>query len=196
MAQSKLSPGLGIIIMPVDDIAERYGKRLERIGQEAALKVMIRAMNHEGRKAMTQVRRALAKQTSAKYGMVKDATRFLPASYSSGAIETGIHASGKHLSLKRFGAKQFSYGVRAKVWGRMQQFPGGFMGPRPGTIAPALGGHAYVRTSEARLPIRKMYGPNLANEMVKDQSLDAWNNAVQSIPDRVGHEIAALLKGY
>lgn len=66
----------------------------------------------------------------------------------------------KRLSLKRFGAKQTKQGVSytlSKKAGK-RYVPGGFMGPRPGVIAPRLNGHAFKRTGKGRTPIAKLHG--------------------------------------
>jgi hypothetical protein len=42
-----------------------------------------------------------------------------------------------------------------------------------------------------RLPIRPLYGPNLARELVKDSSAAAWQSG--NIVARVGHEIGRML---
>ena len=52
---------------------------------------------------------------------------------------------------------------------------------------------AFIRTSKNRLPIRSLYGPNLARELVKDSSADAWQGGVANIVARVGHEIGRML---
>ena len=54
-------------------------------------------------------------------------------------------------------------------------------------------GRAFIRTSKSRLPIRPLYGPNLARELVKDSSATAWQSGVASIVARVGHEIGRML---
>ena len=42
----------------------------------------------------------------------------------------------------------------------------------------------FIRTSKNRLPIRSLYGPNLARELVKDSSADAWQGGVANIVAR------------
>lgn len=187
-----------ISIRPLDGIMERYGHDLAQLGSPAKVqRVIARAANYEGRKSLTQVRRALVTQTSIPRPVVVKGTRFLPASTGGGgAVQTAIQGTGKPLSLKVFGAKQNASGVTATVWGHRQQFDGGFRGPRPGAIAPRLGGHAFVRTSAKRTPIKKMFGPGIANELIKDQSAAAFRNSLPLIINRVGKEIAAVLRGY
>ena len=73
-------------------------------------------------------------------------------------------------------------------------FPGAFMGPRPGAIAPKLRGHVFIRTSNKRLPIKKLYGPSIPKEMIKDQSAATFQAEAPAILDRrIEHELGRLL---
>ena len=186
-----------IEIRPLDDIMKVYGRRLDRLGSRAAVhRVIARAANYEGRKAYTRVKRVLRQQTSIPAKVVNANTRFVPASTTGGAVQVMITGSGKGISLKEFGAKQNARGVTARVWGKAKQFPGGFMGPKPGAIAAKLKGHAFHRTSKKRHPIKKMFGPGIAKELIKDQSKAEFYAAQPLIIARVGTEIAAVLRGY
>lgn len=177
---------------------ERYGKDLRALGDTAkTYRVIARAANYEGRRAFVRVKRALRKQSSIPNAIVQRSVKFLPAATRAGGrVEVAIHGSGRELSLKMFGARQFKAGVRARVWGQLQMYPGGFMGPKPGAIAAKLKGHAFVREGKSRLPISKMFGPSIAKEIVKDESAQAFYASAPRIVDRVGKEIAAVLRGY
>lgn len=186
-----------IAIKPLDGIMKRYAKDLRSLGDtRKTYKVIARAANYEGRKAFTQVKRALRKQTSIPSAVVQRSVKFFPASTSVGRMEVAIHGSGRELSLKLFRARQFKAGVRAHVWGKSKMYKGGFMGPRPGVIAPKLAGHAFVRAGKSRLPISKMFGPSIAKEIVKDESAQAFYASAPRIIERVGKEIAAVMRGY
>lgn len=186
-----------VIVNPLDQIAERYGEKLLQLGGPLARRVMVRALNHEGRKAYTQVKRALRAQTSIPTTIIASGTRFRNAAAKGDALETAIEGRGKHLSLKLFAPRQFSYGAAATVWGKRQRFKSAFGAPgdNPALVA-ALGGHVFHRMSAARLPIEKLWGPNIATEMVRDKSREAFLAASSQIPDRVAKEIAAVLRGY
>ncbi len=181
-------------ISPLDDIARQYGERLTQLGATKARVVMARAMSYEGAKAFTQVKRDLRKQTDIPRGHIEKGTSFKRAGQAD--LSTVIKGTGREIPLKEFGARQFNFGTRAKVWGKMQRFPGAFMGPRPGAIALRLGGHVFHRTSASRLPIEKMYGPSIPKEIVKDQAPRAFYDSIPLIAARVGKEIAAALRGY
>lgn len=186
-----------LVAKPLDDIMARYGNALGAIGAGKAHKVMARAMNYEGQRAFVQVKRALRKQTSIPTAMINRGVKTRKASTGvGGALEFAIIGTGRPLTLKIFGPRQRGPGVAVTVWGRRQMLDGAFMGPRPGVIAPRLGGHVFKRTSADRKPIAKEFGPGIANELVKDQSAQTFYASLPRIIDRVGKEIAAVLRGF
>lgn len=64
------------------------------------------------------------------------------------------------------------------------------------SIVASLGGHVFERTTSARFPIRKLWGPAVPAEMVKDQSKAAFESVVDmELPARVGYEVDAILGG-
>jgi hypothetical protein len=58
-------------------------------------------------------------------------------------------------------AQRAARGITARPWGILRKYPHAFFGP---------GGHVYERTSRARLPIKKLWGPAIPKEMVKDEA--------------------------
>lgn len=62
-----------LIISARDQVLARYGNVLAALGEGPARTVLTRALNHEGDKGRTQVKRALVKQTGIKYGAVDKA---------------------------------------------------------------------------------------------------------------------------
>lgn len=144
-----------------------------------------RAINHTGDKARTQVTRALVKQTGLKYGRVRQAMRTVRAGVLG--LTYRIIAKGGYVSLKEFGARQTQKGVSAAPWGKRRVFPHTF-------IVPSLGGHVFERKGRARFPIRKLWGPAVPAELVRDQSKIAFETTVKAeLPVRLEHEIRRLL---
>lgn len=185
-----------IVIRPMDQITARYGEQLAGMTTAKAHRVMGRALNYEGRRAFIAVKRAMRIQTSIPVGRLNAAMRTNRASTTGGALEFKIIGTGKELSLKLFTPRQFKAGVKATVWGKRQTYAGSFMGPRPGVLAASLRGHVFARTSAARSPIKRLSGPSVAKEMVKNESRDAFERAMPRVVDRVGREIAAVLRGF
>lgn len=175
------------VIFDVDARAfDELAAKVAAIGRDVR-PALARALNHTGDKARTQVIRALVKQTGAKYGAVRKALTSRPA--TAGAPVYRIIAQGPYLSLKEFGARQTGAGVSAAPWGRRRVFAHTF-------IVPALGGHVFERKGKARLPLRKLWGPALPKELVKDQTKAAFETTVAvELPRRVAHEIEAVLGG-
>ena len=62
-----------LIISARDQVLVRYGNALAMLGEGQARTALSRALNHEGNKGRTQVKRALVKQTAIKYGAINKA---------------------------------------------------------------------------------------------------------------------------
>jgi hypothetical protein len=156
---------LRIVVTEPDDVRIKFEAACFRIGKGSARQAFSLALNKEGRKAFTAHRRALAQQSSIPRGAVAASMKFKASTRST--LETRIVGSGRHLPLSVFGAKQFSYGVRAKVWGRVQTYRSAFV------VGP-FGNNAFKRTSKARFPIEQLWGPAVPVEMLRDEALAAW----------------------
>jgi hypothetical protein len=174
-----------LIVSAKDHVLTRFGNQLAALGDERARTVLSRALNHSGDKGRTLVRRVLVQQTGIKYGAIGKA---ISTVYSTPSTLTyTLQASGNETNIAWFGGVQRQRGVSAAPWGKRRIFRGSFMVPKYG--------RAFVRTSKNRLPIRGLYGPNLARELVKDASAAAWQRGVHDLVARVGHEIGRMLPG-
>ena len=96
-----------------------------------------------------------------------------------------LKARGDETNIAWFGGVQRRKGVSAAPWNKRRIFARSFIVPRFG--------RAFIRTSKNRLPVRPVYGPNLARELVKDSSATAWQSRVANIVARVGHELSRML---
>ncbi len=186
-----------LVIQPLDDVAARYGDTLLGMGRGKAQRVMGRALNYEGAKVFTSVRRAVREQSSIPTWVLWRAMRARKASTRlGGSLEFAIIGIGRELSLRYFGPRQFAAGTRAKVWGRFQMYDEAFMGPRPGVVSAKLGGHVFTRTTSRRFPIKRLSGPSVPREMVRDQSRAVFEASMPNIVNRIGKQIAAVLRGF
>jgi hypothetical protein len=172
-----------LVINAKDQVLARYGNRLAALGDGQARRVMSRALNHEGDKGRTQVKRALVRQTGIKYGAVDKAMATIRATPAT--LTYRLKARGNETNIVWFGGAQRQKGVSAAPWNKRRIFAHSFIVPKFG--------RAFIRTSKKRLPIRWVYGPNLARELVKDTSAVAWQSGVANIVARIGHEIARML---
>ena len=184
-----------IVIRPLDGVLARYGNQLGALGEGNARKALARAVNRVTVAVHSRVIRAVTKQSSIPREIVRRSVhRRLARVSHAGAIEGVGWRAGKPISLKHFHARQLRFGVKAKVQGEWKRYAGAFMGPTPGVIAPRLGGHVFVRTSAARLPIEMLFGPSVPEEMVRGESERVFRDTVATmLPARVGHEIGRLL---
>lgn len=176
-----------LVIRPLDQIAAKYGEALLLLGKGKANRVLARAMNYEGRKAFTQVKRDVQKQGTFPRGIVQAAVKFKSAGPKT--LQTEIVGQGRPLNLQKFGSRRFSYGVRAKVWDKFQFYHGAF-------IVPAYGNMTYVRETKDRGPIKQVFGAGIARELVRDHAPDAYNASVPLILARIEKEILAVLRGF
>jgi hypothetical protein len=172
-----------LIISAQEQVLARYGNALAALGEGQARTAFSRALNHEGDKGRTQVKRALVKQTGIKYGAVDKAMATVRATPAT--LTYTLKARGDETNIAWFGGVQRRKGVSAAPWHKRRIFKHSFIVPRFE--------RSFIRTSKNRLPIRPLYGPNIARELVKDSSAAAWQSGVVNIVARVGHEIGRML---
>ncbi|MGJ4927486.1 hypothetical protein ACQR1K_10095 [Bradyrhizobium sp. HKCCYLRH3095] len=172
-----------LLINAKDQVLAKFGNQLAALGGGQARAAMSRALNHEGDKGRTQVKRALSKQTGIKYGAIDKAVatiRSMPAT-----LTYRLKARGEETNIAWFGGIQRVKGVSAAPWNKRRVFKHTFIISRFS--------RAFVRTSKQRLPIRWLYGPNIGRELVKDTSVAAWQGGVAALVNRIGHEIGRML---
>lgn len=175
----------------------RFSNGIEQLGSTETMhrKVYRRALNKVGDKAYTRVIRAVGKQMGLKrvqvlkYGGVgKVRANFTRQDYQ-------IVSRGEDVPLREFGAKQFSYGVRARPWGKATRFTGMFiMAGRWSSGDPIAQGHVFQRVTSSSLPIEKQFGPNVPEEIVRNESADAFHAVADELPGRIAHEIAQVTR--
>lgn len=191
-----------VVITPADDILRRFDNQLKAAGETDARKALARAINRTTQSAYSRVVRAIAKQSSIPTAIVRKTVKRKLAAHNSGDLFGEIYASGRPLSLKVFGAKQFSFGVRAKIYGEWKRFPGAFIwGGNYKSGKAVAGGHVFTNT---RMPNKlsgrdnalseMMTGPSVAEELVKDEAVRVFNHLVETmLPARVSHELSRIL---
>ncbi len=172
--------------LEADDVRIRFEAACVRLCEGEARRAFSMALNKEGRKSFTQLRRSLAQQSSIPRGAVNAATLFQSATRNTMATVTS--GTGRHLPLSFFGAKQFSYGVRAKIWGRAQTFRSAFVVKR-------YGGGVFKRTGKARFPIEQLWGPAVPVEMMRDEAFAAWEAQHPRVLTESARLIALMLSG-
>ena len=108
-----------LIISAQDQVLAKYGNALAALGEGQARTAMSRAVNHEGDKGRTQVKRTLVKQTGIKHGAVEKAMatfRSTPAT-----LTYTLKAHGDETNIVWFGGAPWNkphlraFGHRAEV---------------------------------------------------------------------------------
>jgi hypothetical protein len=131
-----------------------------RLAGPAGIRVMRQTLSGAGDKTRTAVRRALRDQMGVKrYGTIVAHTR----SYMhSGGLAYSFEGSGKGLPIEEFPVRAGAGGVVASPWRVSRLFKRSFV---------KAGGGYRARLGRSRFPIRKLYGPAPAKEVVKDEAL-------------------------
>lgn len=173
------------IIITSDGGYKKYGKALEAIGNRDAKRVFSRALNRGGDQGRTQVKRSLVSQTGIKYGMINKAVKTVRAHPNK--LEYSLIADGTETNLNLFNARQGKKGVSASPWKKRRVFKSTF-------IIPQYGGRVFKREGAERGPLEPLFGPNIAREIVKDKTGDAWRAVAPLVMNRVEHELMRLFK--
>ena len=193
-----------LAVKPGDDLLARYANQLGALGEVDGHRAMARAVNRTTDATYSRVVRAVSQQSSIKQALVRGSSRKVKAKPGGmGAIEGEIRAWGEPIPLREFNAKQFSYGVKARVYGKQTRFPGMFIfagTPRSGVFAG--GGHVFENTREKNVKsgrnnkIERQDGPAVPTEMVRGTAKDEYERTVADmLPARLAHEIGRLLPG-
>jgi len=142
------------------------------------------AVNDAGNGARTQVVRTLARQMGVPVTTVRQSLTTIPATPRDLVYELG--SVGGYLSLSSFDAQQRRAGVSARPWGRRRIFRGTF-------IIPRFGGHVFRRTTRARFPIQRLWGPAMPQELVRGTVPNVFEREVrQRLPVRLRHHLDRL----
>jgi hypothetical protein len=181
--------GLTITVKAGDSILSRYGNQLAAIGEGLANTVIARSLNHEGDKGRTQVKRVLVRQTGINYNMVEKGMATHKA--HAGKLSYELLQRGSETNLGLFQARQGASGVSAAPWNVRRIFRGD--NPSRGSFFLPGTRLVFIRTGKHSYPIEPLFGPNLAREIVKDESAHAWRSTLPSLANRVGHELARVL---
>jgi hypothetical protein len=170
---------------------------------------MIRAVNHTGDKARTQMRRVLVTQTGLTMKTIRKAVTSKKA-FNGSNYE--IKSKGGDVRLMFFGARETRKGVSAAPWNKRQVYAGTFMKggqfatakqhagwhpplTKPGRKDLKMGGAVLRRAGKGRLPLRGVKsGLFIPTEMVTGSSEAAFYSTVESqLPDRLAHELYRVL---
>lgn len=164
---------------------EDVGRALRDVANESRTRIIAMALNRTGDMAATQIKRVLVKETGLPAGRVGAALRKIRA--GGGRLVYIIEAKSGWFPITsgNFGARETRKGVSHRAWGKSQTADGAFL----------AGSVAMTRVSKSRLPIKKLWGPNIAREMERGQSGPVAQATVRAVfIPRVLHEIDRSIK--
>jgi hypothetical protein len=168
-----------------------FATSLRKAGKSSGL-VLTRAINHTGRKAVTEMRKVLLVQTGLKSATIR---RAVTSSSTPGQFV--IRSRGGNIALKYFGARETRKGVSAAPWGARRIYPLTFIkgGRFPNRVALNMGGHVFRRVGSSRLPIEGgKSGLFIPTEMVSGQSATAFYAVVdRDLSGRIAHELYRVM---
>lgn len=179
-----------------DDELKRFENMIGALGAGKARQALARAVNRTTKTVEGRVVRAIAKQSSIPTKIVRRSIKTRLAAHKGNTPLIGsVRAIGDDLSLKHFSAKQFSFGVKAKIWGSWHRFPTTFIWAGTYRSGKAVAnGHVWQRTTKDSLPIELQRGPAVPDELVKNESLKQYEATVRTmLPARAMHELTRLL---
>ncbi len=194
---SEAHPIMEIRVRPDDANLARFGNQIAALGEKEARLAMARAVNRVTNSVHGKVISAIVKQTSIPRRIVKKAVKKqLVRTTGDTAIEGVIYSKGGPVSLKHFGPKQFSWGVRVKAWGEVQRYDSSFIyGGNWKTKKPAFDGHVMTRVGADSFPVKRENGPSIPEAMIQGQARAIFDETVKTmLPARLAHEIGRLLK--
>lgn len=143
-------------------------------------RMMQAIVRQSGRKAQVPWRRATAKQAGVKVRRVQRATK--TKNYAQGSdflFEMRVRDQWTYLT--EFGPVQTDEGIEASPWGDRQVFKGTFFAGVDYEGGSHMG--VFVRKSDDRLPIRQLYGPNVAVEGSRDEAVEVFQDASEEALD-------------
>ena len=187
---------MDLSITPGDHLLAQFANQLGSLSERDGHMALARADNRTTTSVQSRTIRAIAKQSSIPTRIVRSQIRRVQVRPGSGDdLEGRVIATGRPIALREFRARQFSWGVRARVWAETRRFEGMFI--FAGTFRSGrevASGHVFQRVTSASLPIQKQFGPAVPTEMVRNESARAFENTVYSmLPERVRHELSRLL---
>lgn len=141
--------------------AEQFAGRIAAFPAKAR-QAMAEGLNAGGDLERTDVRRDVKVQTGARrYGAIKERTATKRA--SPGNLVYTIVGTGKGMPIREFPVSASTRGpVTARPWGVVHAFARSFRTSTKGLLR--------ARRGTARFPIRALYGPSIAKEIVRDQT--------------------------
>lgn len=134
-----------------DNIKE-VTRNLDKLERQVLPQATNRTINRVGGKVRTQVRRHVATEAGLAQKALNQRGFFADIKSNLRTLTFSVIVKYGSIPLKDFNPRQTKQGVTAKAWNKRKVYEGAF-------ISEKLGRHVFVRKSDKRLPIKKLYGP-------------------------------------
>ena len=148
--------------------ARKLSKLLTKRQRKDIPRILTQALNRTATQVQSGAVKSVAKETGLKQKDVKAAFKRTKANFRR--LTATVAASGRHLNLARFAARQTRRGVTAKAWGKRKLYRGTFIGNTGRTV--------FVR-SKRKGGIRGVWGPSIPRTMLQRATRDAINDVVK-----------------
>jgi len=142
---------------------------LEHLGEKKLARTLRWALGKAGDSGYTASKRAIAKELGLKQAVVASQMK-----KKRRALEFIVDSKGARLPLKYYSPRQTKKGVTVRIYGRRRL-------ERSAFIVRKYDGNVYRRAGRERFPIVKLTGPAIPIEMIRDESVDAFREALQRV---------------
>ena len=193
--QNMRNPAGGGLSLVVDlkTATDEVSRYIARLGKDVSDRALYNALNHEGDKLRTQIRRHVTNQSGLSYGYVSAHFKELRA--HPGRLEYRIIANDAPKKLSEFakGLVAGQKGVSASPWGKTRFFAKAFVVRFGGhlEIVKRIAPHS-AGPGRGRLGVKIMWGPRIPFEHLRpdDKSYREYTQVMQQkIVPRVVHEL-------
>lgn len=199
-ARAASAPTRVWVHVDIRQACDKLGIAFDVLSEEIKTKALLNALNRACGPVLTEVRRAVAKQTSLPYGKVMAKIVADPAHMNR--LEYRIRSSDQPTKLIDFakGAKLGSQNVRVTVWGRTLTVKKSFViaprgklmiAKRVGKHHGGIKSHKKGQTSYGPAPIKGLWGPIIPKEMIRPgfPSLESIKRVPERVQARLPHEL-------
>lgn len=150
---------------------------LDDVHNAAAKKALPSASNRAMSKLATRVRRRISQQTGVKQKDIKDLARIKKSTPVSPSASFSIRA--RTPNAIRFGAKETKKHLTVRTFRKRQNIKTGFIGNQGRT--------AFKRKGEGRLPIRPVFGPNVARAFGAPKHMRTYQRYLRAMVSKEFH---------
>ena len=179
------------LVVDLGPAVKEIAEYLSKFSKEVKNRALYNALNHEGDKLRTRVRRAVVAQTGFSYGYVS--AHFKEVRANPGRLEYRIIANDRAQPLARFatGLVAGQKGVNVKAWNKSRYIKNAFVVSFGGSLQ-IVKRVAKTHPKGGKLGVKVMYGPKIPREHLREaeKSLREYTTVMQAfIVPRIKHDL-------